>query len=285
MHTSQRATVAATPGLPDQQPALEAQPAARVQAVNRDGAVPRRTSDGEESDTTLMPCYGFVPYNEPAYLNYMRFSMSTNNAQYSPGVFGIEWGGYNACTAPGFNKGLCAATDADSLFGAHGYYTEIQNKLDADGSLWWHTFNRNADEATARPMRGEGKSGWFSGVHTEVFVSRFLGITYDAPKRTLRFAPQPMIGAFEWNAFPMGNDRFGVSFQPFEAGAQARVKNSSRNPVTLDIMLPVPDASCKLAVNGQITSDWDHGKYLGHEVFHAVRKVGPGETVDFQAAK
>ena len=38
----------------------------------RDGHAPQMISDGEESDTTLMPYYGFLPYDDATYLNYMH---------------------------------------------------------------------------------------------------------------------------------------------------------------------------------------------------------------------
>jgi hypothetical protein len=92
-----------------------------IEGVNRNGKVPRMTSDGEESETTLMPFYGFLPYDDATYRNYMHFSVSTHNAQYNATFHSIDWGPGVPATAPGYNKGLCFGTDRDSLFGDHGY--------------------------------------------------------------------------------------------------------------------------------------------------------------------
>jgi hypothetical protein len=73
-----------------------------------------------------------------------------------------------------------------------------------------------------------GKAGWFAGVHSVLFVDRFLGLRYDAPKQTLRFAPHPAIGGFSWTDFPMGRDRFSVSYRQ----GIATFKNTAGHSVT-----------------------------------------------------
>ena len=47
-----------------------------IEGTYRDGRKPPMVSDGEESDITLMPFYGFISYDDPIYLNYMKFSVS-----------------------------------------------------------------------------------------------------------------------------------------------------------------------------------------------------------------
>ena len=216
-----------------------------IEGINRDGSVPAMTSDGEESETVLIPYYGFLPNDDATYLNYMRFSMSPENKQYTPQTRSINWGTQVPATAPGYNKGLCAALDRDSLFGEHGYYTEIRRVTEADGSVWWwpvklkkeaprvEAGKTDADKPSAgedkiEPNRGPGKAGWFAGVHSVLFVDRFLGLRYDAPRQTLRFTPHPAIGDFAWTDFPMGRDRFSVSYRQ----GVAAFKNSTAHPVT-----------------------------------------------------
>jgi len=179
-----------------------------VEGVNQNGTVPRLTSDGEESETTLMPFYGFEHYDDIVYRNYMKFSMSSYNEQYVPSTHSINWGSGVPATAPGYNKGLCAGNDRESLFGNHGYYSEIRRVTDTDGSVpWWpYVTPKAGDVRRADP----GKSGWFAGVHSVIFVHRFLGLDYDAPTATLRFAPLPATGDFTWEKFPMGTDRFSI---------------------------------------------------------------------------
>jgi hypothetical protein len=121
---------------------------------------------------------------------------------------------------------------------------------DTDGEVpWWPYVSRKAgDVRRAYP----GKSGWFAGVHSVLFVHRFLGLSYDAPKRTLRFSPLPALGDFAWSDFPMGSDRFSVrlhhgtvtftnrSTHPvmLEAGQLAPVSVSA--DTTVNLVLPKP---------------------------------------------
>jgi hypothetical protein len=198
-----------------------------VEGVNRHGKIPQMKSDGEESDTTLIPFYGFLHSDDARYGNYMRFSMSTNNAQYVAATHSINWEKVPA-TAPGYNKGLCAGASAESLFGAQGYFTEIRRVTDVDGSVWWWPRRIN-QQNEVEIRRTPGKSGWFAGVFDAVFVNRFLGVAYDAPTRTLWFAPLPATGDFIWSNFPIGLDRFTVSYQH----GVASVINLNRHSVTV----------------------------------------------------
>jgi hypothetical protein len=72
-----------------------------------------------------------------------------------------------------------------------------------------------------------GKAGWTAGVAATVFVSHFLGIRYDAPRRELCFTPHPAIGDFSWDCFPMGDDRFSVSYRQ----GVAAVVNQTASPI------------------------------------------------------
>ena len=48
--------------------------------------------DGEESDTTLIPFYGYKTYDDPVVRNYARFSSSEENPTYGTECRGIKWG-------------------------------------------------------------------------------------------------------------------------------------------------------------------------------------------------
>jgi hypothetical protein len=163
----------------------------------------------------------------------MRFSVSTNNLIYQPKVHAITWAEKPMSpledripTAPGYNKGLAFADDRDSLFGEHGYYTEIRRVTDTDGSVPWWPYKKPEPGNVRRSY--PGKSGWFAGVYSVLFVDRFLGLRYDAPRQTLRFTPHSAIGDFAWTDFPMGRDRFSVSYRQ----GVATFKNSAAHPVT-----------------------------------------------------
>jgi hypothetical protein len=204
-----------------------------IEGTYRDGRAPLLISDGEESETTLMPFYGFLPYDNPTFRNTMRFSVSTHNLIYQPKVHAITWADKPVSpledrvpTAPGYNKGLAFADDRESLFGEHGYYTEIRRVTDTDGSVPWWPYKKPEPGNVRRSY--PGKAGWFAGVHSVLFVDRFLGLRYDAPRQTLRFTPHSAIGDFAWTDFPMGRDRFSVSYRQ----GVATFKNSAAHPVT-----------------------------------------------------
>ena len=208
-----------------------------IEGTYRDGRPPLMISDGEESDTTLMPFYGFLSYADETYRNTMRFSMTEHNLMYNPTVFAISWGGEPIgpldkrvpATTPGYNKGLCVGTDRESLFGPNGYFTQLRRITDADGSVWWWPYGNPGPVEYGKVTRGvPGKAGWTAGVAATVIVSHFLGIRYDAPRRELHFTPHPAIGGFSWADFPMGHDRFSVSYRQ----GVATFKNSAAQPVT-----------------------------------------------------
>ena len=110
-------------------------------------------------------------------------------------------------------KGIALGSTPEALFGEHGYYTEVRRVTDADGSVFWWPYGWNSNPPKwdyDRPVRMAvpGKSGWFAGVHTALFISRYLGVSYDAPRRVLAFAPSPLLGdRFRWSDFPTGNDQ------------------------------------------------------------------------------
>lgn len=214
-----------------------------------DGRAPLMISDGEESDTTLMPFYGFLPREDNRYCNYMRFSVSPENKIYQPKTRTITWAMSPlsplekrvTCTTPGLNKGLSAQTDLQDFFGDTGAYTELRRLTDADGSIWWWPYPDNATYGNV--IRGvPGKSAWTAGVHFGVLMANFLGMRYDAPTRTLWFAPLvPGIGSFSATEIPMGFARFSLSMEwNQEAGKITSITLTNRNaePVTWKIQLP-----------------------------------------------
>ncbi|GJM75830.1 hypothetical protein HMSSN036_80460 [Paenibacillus macerans] len=68
--------------------------------LTQDGSIDLFHHDGEESDTILMPLYGYAAYDDPAYRHYMQFSLSPHNPTYNPESRGIQWGDHAACTFP-----------------------------------------------------------------------------------------------------------------------------------------------------------------------------------------
>jgi len=257
-----------------------------IEGVNRDGSVPKMMSDGEESDTTLMPFYGFLAYDNEIYLNYMRFSMSKYNSSYNERAWAIMW--YDApATIAGYIKGIAYGLDRSALWDEHGYYSEVRKVTDADGSLWWWPYTGmglNSPWNYEKPVRYScGKSGWFAGVHSAVFMSRFLGVSYDAPTRVFRFAPfLPSSDQFSWEDFPMGNDRFSLSYEKTAGAVRATLKNLNQHQVHLDAVLPVDGLGNSLrgSVNGHLVESVALTRYLRREAVHVSAKVAPSAAVD-----
>ncbi|MEI8293948.1 MAG: hypothetical protein WCG66_08145 [bacterium] len=238
-----------------------------IEGINRDGTVPHMASDGEESETALIPYYRFLPNDEPTYANYMRFSMSPENKQYTPQTRSINWGTQVPSTAPGYNKGLCATADANEIFGNQGYHTQIRRVTDADGSVWWWPVslkkeganieagkadekNPSGTNGQIEPQRNPGKAGWFSGVYAAILRTRFVGIDYDAPTRVLTWQPLPALGDFEWQEVPFGNERFSVKLATTGGTRTATVTNPNDKPITVRLRLPAA-AGEKLTIAGQ----------------------------------
>lgn len=214
-----------------------------IEAVNRDGSVPAMESDGEESETTLMPYYGFLDDDDPLYLNTMRFAVSVHNLAYRPQFRAISWAVGVPSTAPGYNKGLCAWDDEDRLFGEHGALTEMRRLADGDGSLWWWSYGYGDKTVPyGKPVRavdGIGKSAWAAGVFGTVFVHRFAGIAYDAPSATLRFAPLPAMGDMAWTDLAMGRHRFSLACTFRPDAVSITVENHNDHAVALRTDLPL----------------------------------------------
>lgn len=260
-----------------------------IETAFRDGRNPPLLSDGEESDTTLASFYGLLASDAPLYLNSMRFAASPHNIGYNPTLHALKWFGVPS-TAPGYNKAIAAGVDAPALFGEHGGYTEFRRQTDADGSVWWWSYGGDGDPpygAVVRAHWGIGKSGWAAGVHSVLFPSRFLGLSYDAPKRTLRLAPASAIGPFEWNDCPLGGHRFDLRYAPAPEGATLQVGNANRHPILLDILLPVPVSASTLLWNGSKLpqSKIEHRHYLGQDVIALKGRVEAGSQVLVQITR
>ncbi|HYK88861.1 MAG TPA: hypothetical protein VE398_08830 [Acidobacteriota bacterium] len=267
-----------------------------IESVDKSGKPPRMLSDGEESDTTLMPFYGFLPYDNDTYLHYMHFSMSPQNEAYQPKVRAITWSSSPAIpladrvpsTAPGYMKGIALGNDLESLFGEHGYYTEVRRVTDADGSVFWWPFGWYSNPPQwnyDRPIRLSipGKAGWFAGVHTAVFISRYLGLSYDAPKRTLTFAPSPLLGnRFRWSGFALGNNRFSVSYEREASTVRVSARSEGGRAFRLELTAPVEGIgeAAIVRVDGNEQKKGPTFRFLGRDSIRVPVEVPAGKAVN-----
>jgi len=230
-----------------------------VEGVNTDGKLPMHkpsiggiegakdipylAHDGEESDTTLASFYGFTSYDDPALHNYKRFSLSEHNVIYLKEFGGILW--EHSTTFPGYVSGLAATRDAATMSGPEGYLTRIRRLTDLDGSIWWwpyHNFSTSCRDVD-HPVRGVGKCGWGSGVFSCLFISQFLGLSYDAPTKTLDFRPFSPSSDFEWKRFRLGTSVFSASFKRECSKATLRVTNHNDSAVTVRFRAILPDGN------------------------------------------
>ena len=252
-----------------------------IEAVNRDGTVPSMESDGEESETTLMPYYGFLSYDDPVYLNTMRFAVSSDNTAYRPAYHSISWNKDVVSTAPGYNKGLCAWSEADDLFGDHGACTEVRRLADGDGVLWWWAYGARDATRYGVPIRAHfdvGKSGWAAGVYSAVFLSRFAGVSYDAPTSSLKFVPLPVLGDLAWIDLPMGHRRFSLSCAYDSDSVIATVDNPNDHAVTLRTILTAPGPAPRVSLNGKEFGGFEQRTLFGHRAVELTCLIPANDT-------
>ena len=237
-----------------------------IEGTDADGTVPVMIHDGEETDTTLMPFYGYCRRGEPAYENYMRFAASTYNVAFNPETRGIVWESYGpsakvkpqgwlaaGATFPGYLTALAGCTSRQSLRGKGGYLNEVRRLTDVNGTWWWWPYGTAAKRGQ-NLHRELFASGWAEGEFSVLLPANFLGLEYDAPRREFHFAPLPAIGDFAWNDFPMGTDHFSVSFRQ---GAMT-FKNSTAHPVKFGALSsPVVEVPAEKTVRLKVKNGGD----------------------------
>jgi hypothetical protein len=228
-----------------------------IEGTDADGTVPVMIHDGEETDTTLMPFYGYCERGDPAYINFMRFAASSHNVAFNPETRGIVWERYGpaakvkpqgpliaGATFPGYLTALAGCTSHQSLRSQDGYLNEVRRLTDVNGTWWWWPYGTEAKRGQ-NLHREPFASGWAEGAFSVLFTANFLGLEYDAPRREFHFAPLPAIGDFAWNDFPMGTDHFSVSFRQ----GTLTFKNSAAYPVKFMAMsLPAVEVAAEETV-------------------------------------
>lgn len=85
--------------------------------------------DGEESDTTLIPFYGYKTYDDPVVRNYARFSSSEENPTYGTECRGIKWGHESGATFPGYTTAFSGVVDEETMNGERGFMDGAKTSL------------------------------------------------------------------------------------------------------------------------------------------------------------
>ena len=263
-----------------------------IEGVDADGSVPDMVHDGEESDVTLAPVYGFVPFDDPTYRNYARFAVSEHNVAFCPETRGIVWERYgddapltpigpqiSDATFPGYVTALANAHDRVSMIGDDGTMREIRRLTDVDGSNWWWPYQAGSHRGDV--SRGIYKCGWSSGAVAALLISEFLGLCYDAPTRTLCLRPFSPSSGFFWDHVRLGSGVFSVTFERNADQTLVSVENPMAHGVALDLEVPLLEGGSVAAVlagHGLEAVEYEGGAFLSYDTVKLSRRVGPGET-------
>lgn len=159
--------------------------------------------DGEESDTTLAPFYGFNHALDQNYLNTLKFAASKDNPTYSTLSRGISWGNQSEATFPGYITTLMGTIDEPTQFNER---IDLLEKLsDLDGSWWWWPYEVGSSGNKVMRFNHCGKCGWSDGTFSVLMIKAVLGINFDAFTSTLTIAPLKVVPGFKWHDFPLTN--------------------------------------------------------------------------------
>jgi hypothetical protein len=205
----------------------------------------RPLSDGEESDTTLMPYYGFCRNDDACYASTMAFAMSEDNLGYCAASRCVKWvsqpnknfDGVPA-TMPGYMKGLGAISSNEAFHDSEGFLWNLLRMADADGGLWWWPYGYGKDFEIDKPKRGyawaNGKASWGAGVFSVLFIERFLGVSYDALTKTLALQPTAL-KSYKWDRFKIGNSRFSITYQSGNGHESFLVSNHNDHGINVKL--------------------------------------------------
>jgi hypothetical protein len=260
-----------------------------VEGTDVDGEVPLAVHDGEESDVTLMPVYGYTGFDSQAYANFARFAFSEDNVYYQPELRGIRcddfmdfirsynreavrhskfnWEEYfrshqsiGNMSAPCLVTNIASITDDGELFGPDGPLSLIKKHADLDGSLWWWAYpGSNENPRYGKPVRFHkaGKSAWAAGSFTVLCISEILGIHYRGMDRTLSVRPLNALGGFCWEELRYGSARFTLAYTQTEKSVSLRVMNLNRHAVSIACALPIGklDEPKSVRENGTVVTE------------------------------
>lgn len=168
--------------------------------VIKNGKIDLLMHDGEESDTTLIPLYGFLDKKDRLYTQTLRFAASTENPTYSNEIRGITWGMESGATFPGFITVLASALNDSKVFEQR--MNDLVQLADFDGSWWWWPYKIGSKYGEVVRDFGCGKCGWASGIFVTIFVSQYLGLSLD--QGILTIAPIDGV-VYAWEALRLGN--------------------------------------------------------------------------------
>jgi hypothetical protein len=208
--------------------------------------------DGEESDLTLAPFYGFCDADEPTLLRHAQLALSELNPYYVPALEGVScwderWFGP---TFPAYVHALAGASSESDIEAA---LERIRWRTDLDGSIWWWPHEHDWTDY-AHVKRGPGKCGWAAGVYVVRFIHDIIGLDIDVPARTLRFRPFCPWPQFRWEGLRLGTARLDLEYRRSATAMSAAMTNRTTETFTtsaIELTLPGHVVPVRSLINGE----------------------------------
>lgn len=245
--------------------------------VIENGSINLVMHDGEETDTTLMPYYGYKSYSDPILRNYIAFSMSHENPTYNPENKGIKWGNESGATFPGYITAMLGITDEESMNGEEGYLRELKRLADLDGSWWWWPYQLNRKRGDVVRMNSCGKCSWASGTFATLFVTQILGIQYNAPAKTLYFRPFSPSGSFKWENLMYGYSKFDLSFEKDE---EVSIRITNKNEDLVEAFVEIITEKKPYDQTKKMLLPFQESSFLNQKTVLVKVKIPPHETFE-----
>jgi hypothetical protein len=251
--------------------------------------------DGEEVATSYAPFLGFCEADDPAMLNYKRFALTPHNRLYARGVDGVYWldgeepfsGWWGGVTFPGsWPAGLAgAASEAE----VKSRMEKAREVTDLDGSFWWWPYKHGAtDPADVRRRDADadvGKTAYAASLWCVLFVNKVIGLSVDAPARTVRFAPFSSWDRFRWDRCRLGRASFDVGYTRADGSILAEIANRNDEAWSgaLELVLPEGCASAACRVNGNPV-DGEVVRRYGRTAYRSSGTIAPNGSLRFEVA-
>lgn len=245
--------------------------------------------DGEESDATLMPFYGFCEPDDPAYVNHARVGLSPINPYYAPVIEGIWWydGDWWGSTFPGFTTALAGIRDEkESAERLH----RIRQLTDLDGSIWWWPY-KHKETNLAALVREPGKSGWAAAVYLCKFVHDMLGLHVDMPDRRISFRPFTPWPQFAWRGCRLGRGLFDAQYGQRQGQIVAEITNRNNDSFEglVEVVLPDSTSPVNCKVNDRTADNFKLAQRYGRPSVRVTSAIPPGKAlrmeVDYRKAQ
>jgi len=254
--------------------------------------------DGEEGVSTVAAFLGFCRADDPRLLNYEKLAFSKDNPLYHPGLDAVDWLDCHHHDQPwsGYRAGPTSPAWAAALAGADSE-VEVQHRLrqvgrllDLDGSIWWwpYALTNASDLTDVRRRDGDaevGKTAYAAALYCLDFYAKVVGLTFDYPSRTLRWAPLSPWDDWTWENCRLGNSKFNLRYSRNQTSIHARLINPNGESFKYSIeLLPLPGRMVTGCVINGASVPAQTGLLYGRKACLANGVVGPGESVSVVAA-